>query len=92
MINFLVYKDSFVDERTNKNGGKYYLQTVWGYLVNRDGSQKPHPVEIKVILPKDQYDKHIVYPEGNYTLSPAAIGVNQYASLVFNFPMLLPAK
>ena len=82
----------FVDERTNKNGGKYYLQTVWAHLVNQDGSRKPHPVEVKVILPKDNNDQRIVYQEGHYALSPTAIGVNQYASFEFKFPQLIPVK
>jgi len=92
MINVEVYKDSLVDERKNKNGGLYYLQTVWAHLVNQDGSQKAHPVEVKVILPKDQVQKPIVYMEGRYQLSPTAIGVNQYGSFEFKFPQLIACK
>lgn len=92
MINVEVYKDSLVDERKNKNGGLYYLQTVWAHLVNQDGSQKAHPVEVKVILPKDRGENPIVYVEGRYHLSPTAIGVNQYASFEFKFPHLISAK
>lgn len=53
------------------------FQKVWLHLYERDGSKKPYPQEVEIILEKDKDGAALFFNPGEYQLHPSSIYVDQ---------------
>lgn len=73
---------------TTQKPYKIREQTVWAYLVSKDGSEKPYPTETRVLLEDGQFP----YKPGFYTISPQSIFVGQFEKLSIGRLVLMPLE
>lgn len=52
------------------------FQKVWLHTYERNGSKKPYPQEVEIILDKDKDGAALFYPVGEYQLHPSSIYVD----------------
>lgn len=75
-----------------KTSGKAYnmdFQTVYAYVIGKDGKVAPFPEKTEIILDKDNHGIPISYPVGEYQLSPASLYIDRTGNFAVA-PRLVP--
>ena len=71
-------------QKQGKNGA-YYQQLAFVHIPNPDGSPQRYPRQIKIFAPRDNQNKPVAYPVGEYVMQETSFTVDNYENLVLGF-------